>query len=673
MARSGRLAVETPRAAPVLPQAELDRLLELYSAGRYAAAARASGKLAARHPDALLVHNVRGAACIALREFAKAETAFRQAIRIEPGHAELHNNLGAALEPQGKLDQAVAAYRNALALRPSHVSAHYNLGNTLRKQRAMAAAVASYERAIALQPDHAEAYNNLGLCLQDLGRPEEALQYFSQALTLKPDFTDAVYNLATALVDLREHGRAADAFALVLALQPGHFAAERQLAHCRIQLCDFSAARDFSASAARSVGTVPVPPFMMLPLIDDPAQQLQYSREWARTMMAPPPLLERAPPLLVAARIRVGYFSADFHDHATMCLMAGVFRQHDRRRFEIVCYSYGPDSTGAARRALLGQVDRFVDIRDMPDAEVVGLVHTDRLDIAVDLKGYTKDSRSRLFASRLAPIQINYLGYPGSLGADCMDYLIADAVVVPAGDQRFYAEKIITLPGSYQPNDSQRAIGAADPSRADAGLPADAFVFCCFNQAYKIGPTEFTTWMRLLGQVDGSVLWLLRPDDEAAANLRREAAAHGIDPCRLVFAEPLPQAEHLARLRLADLFLDTFNYNAHTTASDALWAGLPIVTKVGTQFAARVGASLLHAAGLPDLVTTSAEHYAALALDLASEPAKLAHVRQRLAQNRLRCALFDTARYTEQLERAYIAAYQRHSDGLAPAAIEVAG
>lgn len=308
----------------------------------------------------------------------------------------------------------------------------------------------------------------------------------------------------------------------------------------------------------------------------------------------------------------------------------------------------------------------------MPDSEVVGLVHGDRLDIAIDLKGYTKDSRSRLFASRLAPVQINYLGYPGSLGAECMDYLIADPVVVPAGAQRFYAEKIIALPGSYQPNDNRRAIGGAHQSRADVGLPEDGFVFCCFNQAYKIGPAEFAIWMRLLAQVDGSVLWLLRPAAEVAANLCREAAAHGVDPNRLVFAAPLPQAAHLARLRLADLFLDTFHYNAHTTASDALWAGLPVVTKAGRQFAARVGASLLHAARLPDLATTSAEDYAALALDLATAPAKLAAVRERLAENRLGCPLFDTVMHTQKLEAAYIAAHQRHLDGLAPAGIAVA-
>ncbi|MDB5723779.1 MAG: repeat-containing protein [Novosphingobium sp.] len=656
-----------------VPQADLDRLLALYNRARYPEAVRVGAKLAGRYPGSLMVHNVRGAACIAARDFPKAEAAFRQAIQLEPRHAELHSNLGAALEPQGKLDAAVAAYQHALVLRPNHVSAHYNLGNTLRKQHAIPAAIASYERAIALKPDHAEAYNNLGLCLQQSDEPAEALRHFGQALQLKPDFVDAIYNLATALMDLREYGRAADAFALVLDMQPDHFAATRQLAHAQTQLCDFAAARDFPAMRpAMAQNTAPVPPFIMLPLIDDPEQQLLYSREGARTMM----ISRSAPPRRASPsgeqRIRLGYFSADFHDHATMCLMTGLFREHDRQRFDVACYSYGPDSNDAARIALLGHVDRFVEIRDMSDAEILGLVHGDGLDIAIDLKGYTKDSRSRLFASRLAPIQINYLGYPGSLGAECMDYLIADPVVVPADSREFYAEKIITLPGSYQPNDNQRAIGGLDHSRADAGLPEEGFVFCCFNQAYKIGPAEFAIWMRLLTRVGGSVLWLLRPTAEVAVNLRREAAAHGVDPARLVFATPLPPAAHLARLRLADLFLDTFHYNAHTTASDALWAGLPVVTKAGRQFAARVGASLLHAAGLPDLVTTNAEDYAELALDLATTPAKLAAVRQRLADNRLTCPLFDTVAHTRKLEAAYIAAHQRHREGLTPSELSIA-
>lgn len=669
---------ELPQARPapcraLVPQAELERLVALHGAGRFAEVLWRIDKLAARHARSLMLCNVEGAACIALGRFAKAEAAFRAAIGFAAGHAELHNNLGAALEPQGKLDEAIAAYEQALALRPDYASAHYNLGNVLRKRNALAEAVACYERAIALRPDYADAHNNLGLAVQQLGRVEDAIAHYGQALALKPDSAETLYNLGTALTDLRDHAAAIEAFDLVLALRPDHAAAARQVAFARMQLCDFSAQRAFPPLRDEGAGgadAVKVPPFIMLGIEDDPQRQFACSRAWARTALRP-----SVPPHSTArreGRIRLGYFSADFHDHATLCLMAGLFREHDRERFEVIAYSYGPDSADAMRADLIGNVDRFVDIRELSDREAVRLVHGHELDIAVDLKGYTKDSRSHLFASRLAPVQMNYLGYPGSIGAEFMDYLIADAVVVPEDCRRFYSEKIVSLPGSYQPNDDRRPIAATGLDRAAAGLPEDGFVFCCFNQAYKIGPAEFAIWMRLLDRVPGSVLWLLRPNPSAEANLRREAEGRGVDPDRLVFADHLPNAEHLARLRLADLFLDTFHYNAHTTASDALWAGLPVVTRAGRQFAARVGASLLHATGLPDLVTTSDADYEALAAELAEHPAKLAAIRARLTENRLTEPLFDTRRYARAIEAAYVAAHHRRLDGLAPALIEIA-
>jgi predicted O-linked N-acetylglucosamine transferase (SPINDLY family) len=658
---------------PALPQSELEQLLAFYRQGRFAEMAQIGEELEARYASSLMLHNLRGAACVALGNFAGAETAFRGAIEIDEMHAELHNNLGAALEPQGKLDEAAECYTRALALNPNHASAHYNLGNVQREQHALSAAIASYERAITLKPSYVEAYNNLGLTTQQLARPQDAIAYFTRALELKPECPQTLYNLATALMDLRDYGNAVRAFELVLAIRPDHFAAARQKAYAQIQICDFSARRNFPPPVEKAGQDGPrIPPFIMLALDDDPGLQLLYSRNWARATIAPRPLPVQDTAQRNDRRIRVGYFSADFHDHATMSLMAGLFREYDRQRFEIFAYSYGRDSNDAARTDLLMHIDRFIEIREIPDSEVLSLVRTHQLDIAVELKGYTRDSRSNLFAGRLAPVQINFLGYPGSMGNECMDYLIADPVLVPPGFQHFYSEKIIYLPGSYQPNDNLRSIGLDAGRRTASGLPQDGFVFCCFNQAYKIGPAEFTIWMRLLRRVEGSVLWLLRPNAEAQASLQEEAGRHGVDPDRLVFADCLPNPAHLARLRLADLFLDTFHYNAHTTASDALWAGLPVVTKAGRQFAARVGASLLHATGLPDLVTECAEDYEALALELATSPDKLAALRSRLAENRLSHPLFDTRLYAGKLEAAYLAAHERYRDGLAPAEIVVA-
>ncbi|MBV1689549.1 hypothetical protein KRR38_18150 [Novosphingobium sp. G106] len=351
--------------------------------------------------------------------------------------------------------------------------------------------------------------------------------------------------------------------------------------------------------------------------------------------------------------------------------MAGLLREHDRSRFEIHAFSYGPALDDAMRRKMIAHTDSFSDVRELADRDIEVLARGMNLDIAVDLKGYTQNGRTQIFARRLAPVQVSYLGYPGSCGADFIDYLVADRVVIPVEQESHYSEKLILLPGSYQPNDDRRAIAETTCARADHGLPEGAFVFCSFNQSYKISPREFAIWMRLLGRVEGSVLWLLKSNVWAEAALRKAAAEHGIAPQRLVFAGTLPHAEHLARHRHADLFLDTFNVNAHTTASDALWAGLPVITLAGRQFAARVAASLLHAIGLSDLVTETPKAYEALALDLATQSQKLADVKARLGANRLATPLFDTVGYTRKLEQGFTEAYRRHTEGLPPGEIVI--
>jgi len=688
------------------PQSAIDALLALYQAGHLADVVRDGEALAARYPRSLMLQNIAGAACIGLKQFEKAERAFRNAIALAGEHAELHNNLGAALEAQGKYDEAIAAFEHAAALDPHYASAHYNQGNALRKTRrfyeaadcyeralalkpdyaeahnnlgltlrqlrALPEAIASFERAIALNPGGAEAYNNIGLALQQLNRPAEAIPFYQQALSLNPAYPDPLQNIASALADVKDYAGSARAFELALARDPGNVVARAQMAFVKIQICDFSAERvlpSFEDLAERAPALLP--PWMMLAFGDDPEWHLRCSQIWAQASHHSQPAPAMQAPAEPKERIRVGYFSADFQSHATLHLMAGLLREHDRARFDIVAYSYGAFGSDVTRNQLIDDVEHFVDIQHLSDAEVLSLVREHALDIAVDLKGYTQQSRSHLFAHRLAPVQINYLGYPGSMGCPSMDYLIADSVVIPEGSRRFYSENVIYLPGSYQPNDDQRAIAEAVGSRSDWGLPQDGFVFCAFHQSYKIGPEEFDVWMRLLERVPGSVLWLLRWNAWVEPNLRREAEARGIDPDRLVFAASVPQHEHLARLRLADLFLDTFNVNAHTTAGDALWAGLPFVTKAGRQFAARVGASLLHAIGLPELITESEAEYEALLLELATQPVRLAEIRTRLGENRLKQPLFDTVRYTRRLEEGYVAALQRHGNGLGPADIIV--
>lgn len=409
---------------------------------------------------------------------------------------------------------------------------------------------------------------------------------------------------------------------------------------------------------------------MALALFDDPALHRAAAKIWveAKNLNARCSTLPLHAP---GNRIRVGYYSADFHDHATLYLMAEMLETHDRERFELYGFSFGPDASGDMRTRVLPVFEKFIDVRAMSDREVAALSNNLGIDIAVDLKGFTGDGRPGLFAERCAPIQVNFLGYPGTLAADCIDYVIADEIVVSRQAQAEFTEHIVVLPHSYQPNDSKRKISDRVFARDELGLPQDNFVFCCLNNNYKISPEAFDGWMRILTAADKSVLWLMEGSKQAALNLRAEAEARGIDGARLVFAKRMPQAEHLARLRLADLFLDTLPYNAHTTASDALWAGLPVLTLAGRSFAGRVAASLLSALDVTDLIADSQEEYEAKAIAMAHNCEALAETKARLARNRTNSTLFDGRAFARAIEAAYEVMYARHRAGLAPERIEI--
>ncbi|HWU25440.1 MAG TPA: hypothetical protein VN154_03475, partial [Rhizomicrobium sp.] len=437
--------------------------------------------------------------------------------------------------------------------------------------------------------------------------------------------------------------------------------------------CDWAGREAGLAELVRRIedGEKATPPFPVLALIDSPDIQFKAAAIHARERA------DIARGAVVAphrghARIKLGYFSADFHDHATAVLMAELFERHDRARFELFAYSFGPDLHDSMRKRLVGAFDHFLDVRFLSDEAIAALARHHGIDIAIDLKGCTGDARPAIFARRTAPVQVNYLGYPGTLGASWYDYIIADTALIPVQDRVHYAEKIVALPDSYQPNDLQRPIAATPLSRTDLGLPEHAFVYCCFNNSYKITPAVFQRWMRILARVDRSVLWLLDENPLARENLRTSAKQLGISAERLVFAPRTPLSDHLARHRLADIFLDTLPYNAHTTASDALWAGLPVLTQMGHSFAGRVAASLLQAVGLPELITRSGEAYEAAAIALAHDPRELAALKQKLAANRKTAPLFDAARFACHIERAYAAMHVRSQSGLPPDHITVA-
>jgi len=615
----------------------------------------------------------RGAVLRALGDRRAAVECYERALALRPDYAEAHYDLGVILQETGRVEDSQSCYARALAIQPGYAAAAYNQGVALQGMHRMEDALRSYTAAIGMRPAFAEAYNNRGNILSELGQPESALQDFARALQVNPRLAEAHVNSGHALATLGRPVEAQASYARALAITPGWPWLRGAAVYARLQACAWTEFEPELAGLGTAIaaGDQAVAPFITLAFSDSPLL-LRQSVGIAGSEYVQPALdLPVTPRRPRRQRIRLGYFSADFHAHATANLLAGVIEGHDRTRFEVIGLSFGPDRRDATRERLERAFDQFVDVSRQTDREVAQVSRDLEIDVALDLKGFTRHARPGIFAHRAAPIQVNYLGFPGTMGVDFMDYIIADAVIIADEDRRHYSEKIAYLPHSYQANDRQRAIAPESGTRASHGLPSGGFVFCCFNSPYKINPRIFDQWMRILQRVEGSVLWLLADNDAVAANLRREAERRGIGGARLVMAAPLPLPEHLARHRAADLFLDTHPCGAHTTASDALWAGLPLLTRRGASFASRVAASLLHAIDLPELVTSTIQDYEDMAVALANDSARLAGIRERLEFNRLRTPLFDTGRYTRDLERVYQAMYDRHQDGLSPADLGV--
>lgn len=584
-------------------------------------------------------------------EFEKAIAAFQKALSIQSDYPAAHNNMGNALLQQDKFPEAISAYKQAVSLQPEYAAAYNNMGTCFHEQGKLSEAIEAYKRAISIDPSYVAAHNNIGSVLLQQGKSPDAISAFKRAIALNPEFAEAYVNLAAALREQGDLGEAIDACKKVLELEPDFPEAEALKLSLEQHVCNFEISSQLvEASKRLGITTRSVRPFGGLAWADNPSEQLQRAQKWAQEKYTKAVLPLPKPPTVRPKRLKIGYFSADFHDHATMLLMAGVFRHHNYADFEVHIYSYGRIKTGNWRARISRYVDHYFEVEDMSDSELADFARSHGLNVAIDLKGYTKYSRTGVFQYRLAPIQINFLGYPGSMGTDFIDYIVADPVVISGEQRDFYSERIIYLPNSYFPNDREREIASTETSRADFGLPEGAFVFCCFNSNYKIGMREFCIWMRLLGLIDDSVLWLLKSNSWAERNLRSEAERQGVDPKRLIFAEKIANTEHLARHKHADLFLDTFAVNAHTTACDALWSGLPVVTKLGQQFAARVAASLLTAVGLPELIARSEECYEQLILELARNPLKLRDVKAKLGENRLKAPLFDTKSYIRTFE-----------------------
>ena len=574
----------------------------------------------------------------------------------------------------GDHERAAELYRSVLRAEPRNFDALYLLGFLHGQNRRFDEAQYFVGEAIRLNPNSADAYVLRGYALQQLGRHEEALGCLDGALALKPAFAEALLNRASSLFRLRRYQEAAEDYGRLLALDPDFPFARGNRLFCRLHCCDWRGLDRERAEivAGLESGKRVIAPFDAKTLALSPDDELRCARIWVADQCPPAAPLWRGE-TYSHGRIRLAYVSADFHAHAASTLTAGLFEHHDRRRFETVAVSFGPDDGSAMRARLRGAFERFIDARGESGAQIAHRLREMEIDIAVDMMGFTQGCRPEIFAARPAPVQVNYLGFPGTMGADYMDYVIADRILVPDDRHACYAEKVVTLPDSFMPGDAAREIGARSFSRTEQGLPETGFVFCCFNAGYKITPLIFDLWMGLLAKIEGSVLWLGQANETGKGNLKREAEARGMASDRLVFASFCDSAaDHLARLSLADLFLDTLPYNAHATASDALWAGLPVLTCMGENFAGRVAGSLLHAIGLPELIAHSLEDYEALALKLARDASVLSVIRAKLQQNRGTAALFDTARYARNLEAAFTAMHERTRRGFGPESFAVA-
>lgn len=664
------MSQQSPNKGASVHAAILDQAIAAHRSGNMSEAEQAYATIlrgSKTHPVALhmlgLLHAQRG-------NFADAEPLLKKAARVNPGDPHVLFNYANVLRALGKADDALAWLSKTIALSPNFADAHLNRGAILIARRELREAIAEFDRAIAITPSSA-AFANRGSAYQQLGQLDEAHGSYQSAVTLASSNPEYHFALSEVLTQMGRDDEAVGALERTVALDKAFPFALSKLVAAKRKRADWRSFEREQAALDEAVEAgVPVDPFTFFHTSSSPALQLTCARTYVANVA---PEREGVIPGTPSphSRLRVAYLSADFRNHATANLMAGLFEAHDRARFDVSAISYAPDDRSEMRNRLKAAFERFEDVSHLADEDVVKLIQQLDIEVLVDLGGFTAGARPKILARRAAPIQVNYLGFPGTMGASYIDYVMADRIVIPEQEQKYYTEKVIYLPDSYQATDAERPIPSTAPARSEVGLADDAFVYCAFNRASKITPPLFDIWMRLLTKTAGSVLWLLDADPAARENLKREAVARGVAAERIVFAPHVSAGEHLARHRLADLFLDTLPYNSHTSASDALWAGLPVLTCLGTAFAGRVAASLLSAVGVPELVTRSLDEYESLALRLAHDSELRAALKNKLVSHRTTWPLFDTARMTRHVEKAFNEMWRRHCAGETPASFAV--
>ena len=633
--------------------------------GQHDAAVKSFEKAIVIKPDYAEAHNNLGVTFQELDKQDAAVKCYEKALSIKPDYADAHNNLGNVLKDHGQLDAAVKSYEKALSIKPNFADAHYNLGSTLKEVGQIDAAIKCYEQALSIKPSYAEAFNNLGIALMSLGRLDAAVKSYNQAITIKPEYANAYANHGDVMKRLKRLDEALASYERAFALKPDLAFLLGNLIHTKMLLCLWDGLPNRLNELTKKInnGEKVMEPFSLLALIDDPEIQRKATEIFANKKFPKNHDLPEIGLYPKHKKIRIGYFSADFWSHPVSALTAELYEVHDRNQFEIHAFSYGPDKKDKMNLRIKAGVDHFHEVLSMSHQDIAMLARSLEIDIAVDLGGFTQDARTGIFAMSAAPIQISYIGYLGTMGADYYDYLVADQILIPENNQKYYSEKIAYLP-SYQVNDSTQPSPEIIFTREDLGLPKEGFVFCCFNNTYKITPTTIDSWSRILEKVDGSVLLIYADNDSAQINLTKEMTARGIDSTRLIFGERLSKSKYLARYQVTDLFLDTQPYNAGTTASDALRMGLPVLTCIGHSFASRMGASVISALNLPELITTTEEEYESLAIELAIDPEKLKIIKDKLVSNLSTAPLYDTPLFTRHLESAYSMMYDRYQRGL---------
>lgn len=653
-------------------QADVNRLIKLFNDGKAVALEPEARTFVRKFPNQLFGHKALAASLTMQKKHGEALTILTEAIRHFPGDSELHTNLAAALIHAGRYEEAIASTDEAIRWQPKNAGAYANKGLALKQIGNWRIALETYHKAIELNPNDHLSLNNAGVALLELELPEQAVECFKAALAIQPRHHEYVFNLARAHEDLKFLKNAQGEFEALLHAQPEHDRARASLIHLLRKHCEFSAAADHEAlllarlRAGKVTGEVAAFPVLSMPGFTRADQRAVGHQNGASAFghLMATTVQAVSSPSSPGSVLRIGYLSADFHHHATAMLMIGMLEAHDRQRYEIHAYSHGRSDGSPMRARIEKACTAFHDIRSLSFTEAARKIAEDGIDILVDLKGYTKDARIDICALRPAPIIVSWLGYPGSLGHPRLaDYLIGDPVVTPIEHQPDYSETLALMPHCYQPNDRLRPIGPK-PSRASCGLPEQGFVFCSFNQSYKITVDVFDNWCRMLAAVPGSVLWLLKESEEATTNLCQEAVRQGIGADRLVFAQKMPIADHLGRMQHADLAMDTFPYGSHTTGSDALWAGVPLIAIRGETFASRVSSSLLTSVGLQELITDSPTAAADLAICLANDPERLGGLRRQLSESQLSMPLFDAEQFARNIERLYSRIWEQHLKGI---------